>query len=141
MAFDPDGAERIDPRTRAERPIGTLLSDLAVEAGLLLRQELTLFKAELSEKFGRLGRGAAMLAAGGLIAFSGWLVLLAAAVLALEIVLPPWASALIIGGAVLLIGVVLLLIGKSQVAAKSLAPERTLRSLREDQAWLTERLR
>ena len=141
MAFDPDGDEQIDARTRAERPIGMLLSDLASEAALLIRQELALFKAEMSEKFGRAGQGTAMLAAGGLIVFSGWLVLLAAAVLALSLVLPGWASALIIGAAVLVVGVILLLVGKNRIAAKSLTPDRTLRSLREDQAWLTERLR
>ncbi len=135
--------ESDDPqvRAKAERSIGALLSDIAGETILLIRQELALLKAELHEKFGRVGQGATALGAGALIAFSGWLVLLAAAVLGLATVVPAWLAALIIGLLVLAIGAVLLLIGKRRFDARSLLPQRTLRSLREDEAWLRERLR
>jgi hypothetical protein len=68
-------------------------------------------------------------------------VLLAAAVLGLAEVLPAWLAALIVAFVVLGIGGALLLIGKNRFEAGSLTPDRTLRSLREDQAWLKERLR
>lgn len=141
MAVDPDAPEVIGPTPKADRSIATLLSDLAGETILLIRQEMALFKAELHEKFSRVGQGATALGAGALMAFSGWLVLLAAAVLGLATVLPPWAAALIIGVVAVLIGVVLLLVGKNRFEGDSLMPNRTLRSLREDEAWLKERLR
>src|SRR5256885_7922679 len=81
MAVDPDGPDVFAARPKADRSITTLLSDLASETILLIRQEMALFKAELSEKFSRIGQGAGALGAGALIAFSGWLGLLAAAVL------------------------------------------------------------
>ena len=87
MAVDPDGPDVFEARPKADRSITTLLSDLASETILLIRQEMALFKAELSEKFSRIGQGAGALGAGALIAFSGWLVLLAAAVLGLAAVL------------------------------------------------------
>ena len=65
MAVDPDEPEVIEPRVKAERSLATLLSDLASETVELFRQELALFKAELSEKLSRAGVGAAALAAGG----------------------------------------------------------------------------
>ena len=141
MAVDPDGPEVIEPRPQADRSIATLLSDLASETILLLRQELALFKAELHEKFSRFGQGATALGAAALIAFSGWLVLLAAAVLGLAEAMPAWLAALIVGLLVLAIAGALLWFGKSRLEAKSLTPSRTLRSLREDEAWLKERLR
>ncbi len=141
MAIDPDDPELYTPAPKTERSIGTLLSDIASETILLIRQEVALLKAELHEKFSRVGQGATALGAGALIAYSGWLVLLAAAVLGLATVLPAWLSALIIGVVVLAIGVLLLLLGKSRFDAQSLLPQRTLRSLREDEAWLRERLR
>jgi hypothetical protein len=55
--------------------------------------------------------------------------------------MPAWLAALIIAVLALAIGVALLLIGKSRFDAGSLVPRRTLRSLREDEAWLRERLR
>ena len=81
MAINPDDPDLFEPRAKADRSITALLSDLASETILLIRQEMALLKAELSEKFSRVGQGATALGAGALIAFSGWLVLLAAAVL------------------------------------------------------------
>lgn len=141
MAVDPDGPDVFEPRVKADRSITALLSDLASETVLLVRQELALFKAELQEKFGRIGQGATALGIGVFIALSGWGVLLAAAVLGLATVLPAWLAALIIAIIALAIGVVLILVGKSRFDTDSLMPRRSLRSLREDEAWLRERLR
>jgi hypothetical protein len=141
MAVDRDGPEVIEPRVKPERSLGTLLSDVAGETVELVRQELGLFKAELQQKLSRAGIGAALVGAGALVAYSGWLFLLLAAVYALALVVPPWAAALIIGVLVLGIGAALALIGKNRMRADALAPERTMRSLREDQAWIKERFR
>jgi hypothetical protein len=141
MAINPDDPDLFEPRAKADRSITALLSDLASETILLIRQEMALLKAELSENFNRVGQGATALGAGALIAFSGWLVLLAAAVLGLATVVPAWLAALIVALLVLAIGGALVYIGKSRFDADSLTPRRTLRSLREDEAWLRERLR
>jgi uncharacterized membrane protein YqjE len=141
MAVDPDSPDLFEPRPKADRSITTLLSDLASETILLIRQEVALMKAELSEKFSRIGQGAGALGAGALLAFSGWLVLLAAAVLGLATVVPAWIAALIVALVVLAIAGVLFFIGKNRFDADSLTPRRTLRSLREDEEWLRDRLR
>jgi hypothetical protein len=141
MAIDRDGPEVIEPQVKAERSLATLLSDVAGETVELVRQELALFKAELQEKLSTAGIGAALVGAGALIAYSGWLFLLLAAVYALALVVPAWAAALIVGALVLGIGGVLALIGKSRMRADALRPERSMRSLREDQAWIKERFR
>jgi hypothetical protein len=139
--MDGDSPEVLGVRPKTDRSIATLLSDLAGETILLLRQELALLKAELHEKFNRIGQGAGALGAGALVAFSGWLVLLAAAVLGLATVVPPWLAALIVALLVLAIGVGLLLFGKNRFDSQALTPQRSLRSLREDEAWIRERLR
>ena len=141
MPSDPDAPEVIGPAPKSERSIANLLSDLASETMLLVRQEVALLKAELHEKFGRLGQGATALGAGVLLAYSAWLVLLAAAVLGLATVLPAWLAALIIGIVVLAVSAVLLLVGKNRFDSQALVPRRTLRTLREDEEWLKERLR
>ena len=139
--MDPDAPDVLGPRPKTDRSIATLLSDLASETILLLRQELALLKAELHEKFSRVGQGATALGAGALIAFSGWLVLLAAAVLGLATVVPPWLAALIVALVVVAIGAALLLVGKNRLDAEALTPKRTMRALHEDEAWIRERLR
>jgi hypothetical protein len=126
------------PRPQSARPVTALLSDLASETGQLVQQELALFKAEMQEKLGRLGQGGGALAAGGLIAFSGWLALIAAAILGLSHVLAPWLAALIVGLVVIALGAGLLFFGKSRFDADALVPRRTLNSLREDEAWIRD---
>src|SRR5438876_6110943 len=128
------------PRAQSARPVAALLSDLASETGQLVQQELALFKAEMQEKLGRLGQGAGALAAGGLIAFSGWLALLAAAILGLSYVVAPWLAALIVGLVVIALGAGLGFYGKSRLDADALVPRRTLNSLREDEAWIRDQL-
>jgi putative superfamily III holin-X len=127
-------------RPRTERSVAGLLSDLANETGTLLRQEIALFKAEIGEKLGSAGMGAGAIAAGGLIAFSGWLALVAAAILGLSNALAPWLSALIIGIVVIALGAAALLYGKSRLNADALVPRRTLNSLREDEEWIREQI-
>jgi len=127
-------------RPRTDRPLAALLSDLANETGTLVRQEIALFKAETSEKLGRLGVGAGALAAGGLVAFSGWLALIAAAILGLAHIVAPWLAALIVGIVVIAIGAGLLIFGKSRLAADALVPRRTLNSLRQDEEWIRKQI-
>lgn len=132
--------EEASYRPRAERSLGVLFAALTDDLRRLFRLEVELFKRELAEKAGRLGRGAAAVAAGGAIAFSAWLVLLAAAVLGLSTVLRPWLAALIIGVLTLVIAGVLLLLGKRWLDAQKLVPRRSLNTLREDAAWIKERV-
>jgi len=143
MAFDPHTAEHENGnlRPKADRSIAVLLSDLASETILLVRQEIALLKAELHEKFSRVGQGATAVGVGAAFAFSGWLVLLACAVLALATVLQPWLAALIVAIVVLAIGGILLLVGKKRLDADNLVPRRTMRTLREDEEWIKERMR
>jgi hypothetical protein len=137
FAAEPDAASY---RPRPDRSLGALFAALTDDLRRLFRLEIALFKLELAEKAGRLGRGAAAVAAGSAIAFSGWLVLLAAAVLGLSIVLQPWLAALIVGVVALLVGGILLLLGKRWLNAQKLVPRRTLNTLREDAAWIKERV-
>ena len=135
--LEPDVEE---PRVRSGRPVAALLTDLAGETSTLVRQEIALFKAELSEKLTRMGVGAGALAAAGVIAFSGWLALLAAAILGLSHAVAPWLSALIIGVVVIALGAGLALFGKSRLKVNALVPRRTLNSLREDEAWIRDQV-
>lgn len=136
----PPGPDGFGYRPRSPRSVADLLADLADQTGTLIRQEIALAKAELREALGGLGRGAAAIAIGAFFALCGWLVLLATAVLALAIVLAPWLAALIVAVVMLAIGGVLVYLGKRRLERTSIVPRRTLRSLREDGAWVKEQL-
>ncbi|GIJ28038.1 hypothetical protein Vqi01_32000 [Micromonospora qiuiae] len=115
-------------------PSTTELVQRAVEqVSRLVRDELALARAELTEKGRRAGIGIGLLAGGGALAFFGLGALITAAILLLALVLPAWASALIVAVALFLVAGVLALIGKRQVSqAIPPVPQATVRSLRAD---------
>ena len=136
-------------RSRAEHSIGELLREVSHDLGALLRKEIELAKAELSDKGSRVGKNVASLAVGGAVCFAGGLALLAAVVnlvgwLIAEISSPElavWLAPLLVG--VVLAGVGYGMIGKAMTAlrSESLAPEQTTQTLQENKEWLKEKIR
>ena len=116
-----------------------LLRRLVDELTTLLRQELALATAEISRSMRVMLTGAASVAVGGAVLYTGCLALLAAAVLGLATVLRPWLAALIIGAAVTVIGIVLVLTGIRSLDPSTLKPSRTAESLRRDKDVITRR--
>lgn len=124
--------------THEERPLNELFGDLMQEVKLLLRQEMQLLKIEMSHKVSQAGKDVALLAIGGALAYAGLLVLLAAATLALALVIPGWASALIVGLIVVGAGYVLFQKGMSDLKKFNPAPQQTIDSLKETKIWTTQ---
>ncbi|MCA1599763.1 MAG: phage holin family protein, partial [Chloroflexi bacterium] len=73
-----------------ERSLGELFGDLAGQTGLLVREEVALAKAELTQNATRAGKEIGVLVIGGAVAYAGLLALLAAAILGLATALPAW---------------------------------------------------
>ena len=144
MTANDDDFRQQGARANGRRPLAGLFSDLWRETTTLVQDEVALAKADLSDKVAQAGRGVGAVAAGGAVLFAGFLVLLFAAVGALEMVLPPeqapWLAPLIVGAVVTLIGAVALSSGKKKLQAENLKPARTLDSLRRDRDFAKEHL-
>lgn len=122
-----------DPVTEAQEPLGAIVHRLTEQVPELIRSEMRLAQAEMAQKGKRAGIGLGMFSAAGLLAFFGLALLLTTAVLALALVLPPWASVLIVAGAVLAIAAIAGLVGKNKVqSATPPKPERTMVNVKED---------
>ncbi len=117
--------------------VSDLFRELMTELKVLLQQELQLFKLEISHKASQAGKDVAFIAIGGGIAYAGLLVILAAAVLGLALIIPGWASALIVGVAVMGAGYVLIHKGLSDLKTMKATPEQTIASLKETKQWTT----
>ena len=116
-----------------------LIGDLYRGTSNLLRLEIALAKTELSQKASRVGKNVGFLAAGGLIAYAGFLALLGTIVAILAALgLPVWLSALIVSVIVLAVGGFLIYKGLKTLQQEQIAPQRTLDTLREDQEWLKD---
>lgn len=118
------------------RSLMSLFSDLLRETSSLVRNEAELAKVEISDKVSQVSNGLAELAIGGLIVFAGFIVTLIAIANGLAHILPPeqadWLAPLIVGVVVMVLGFVALMRGRRNVKPDSLAPERTMESLRRD---------
>ncbi len=127
---------------RDERSLGQLFGDLTRQMTTLIRQEIDLARTEMTTKAGAAGRDAAMVGVGGALLYAGLLGLMATIVLGLiQAGLDPWLAALIVAVVVAVVGGVLVQRGRSGLANASLAPERTVESVKEDADWAKERMR
>lgn len=123
-----EGHEKAPGGARAG-PLALSLQRLMRDMGKLWQQELQLLRVELREKSERAARGMVLLALGSALLGGGIALLLASAVLALALWLPPWLAALVLGGAVLASGLAGLWMARAQLAPAGLQPHRSLRSL------------
>lgn len=117
----------------ADKPLGELVQDLSRQTSTLIRQEMRLAQAELTEKGRHAGKGAGMFGGAGLVALYGVGALVAAAILGLATVLEPWIAAAAIGVLLLVIAGILALTGKKEIDEMGPPkPEQTLESVQRD---------
>src|SRR3712207_4660756 len=102
-------------RPAAEPSTSELVQRASEQISRLVRDELTLAKAELTEKGKHAGIGVGLFGGGGVLALYGLGVLIATAILALDIVMPAWLAALIVGVVLFAAAGILALVGKKQV--------------------------
>jgi len=123
-----------------ERSLGDLFAELSEETSTLIRQELQLAKAEMSQKVSQASRNVAFLAIGGLVAYVAFLALTAALIMALAELMAGWLAALLVGLVMGLIGYFLIQKGLSELKQMTPVPERTVATIKEDVEWLKQEM-
>ncbi|MDI6101459.1 phage holin family protein [Actinoplanes sp. NEAU-A12] len=112
----------VPARPLAEKSTAELVQRASEQLSRLVRDELTLAKAELAEKGKRAGIGAGLFGGAGVLAMYGVGAAIATGVIALDLVLPLWLAALIVTVVLFAIAGVLALLGKKQVT-RAVPPE------------------
>lgn len=128
-------------RTTSNRSTPDVLRAIAADTGTLVRKELELARQELTEAMTVKAKGAAALAAGGVIALIGIAFLGVTIGQALYLVVVPWLAWLLTGVAFLLLGGVVALVGRRVVMSRSVVPGETVRTVQEDVTWARTQLR
>ena len=122
-----------------DRSFKELFGDLTNSVSTLFRKEIELVRAEASEKVGQAAFAVGSIAGGAVLALAALIILLQALVIALtELGLAPALSALIVGGVVAIIAFILIYKGMNDLKGSSLAPTRTVDSLRRDAHMIKE---
>jgi uncharacterized membrane protein YqjE len=121
-----------------EQGIGDLVKELSSQVSTLVRQEVELAKAEVSEKGKKAGVGAGMFGGAGVAALLMLGSLTAFVILVLQIFLPEWAAALIVTVVWGAVAGVLALQGRQKMQEMGKpVPEQTIETVKEDIQWAT----
>jgi len=121
-----------DPR---ERGIGELVKELASQTSTLVRQEIKLAQAEVTQKGKIAGKGAGMLAGAAVTALLGLGAFTALLIIALDSFLPLWLAALIVTLLWLVVAAALGMSGKNALQASTPPAPQTAETVKEDLEW------
>jgi hypothetical protein len=123
-----------------ERSALTILKSIVEDVGMLVRMELRLAQQEIVAALVARGVGVGALAAAGVMALIGVIFLALAAAAALDLVMPGWASRLVIALAFLAVAGAGALFARGRIKAVPMVPEETKRTIKEDVEWAKAQL-
>jgi hypothetical protein len=127
------------PSDPSDRSVGELVRSLSEDLTTLVRDELRLAQAEVSDKAKKAGVGIGAFGGAGVVALYGLGVLIAAAVLGLAAVVSPWLAALIVAVVLFVVAGVAALVGKKKLSqAAPPVPSRAVASVKTDVAEIKE---
>ncbi|HZK35520.1 MAG TPA: phage holin family protein [Aeromicrobium sp.] len=112
--------------------VGQLMIQLSDQTSRLIRDEMQLARVELKSTVKQVGLGAGLFSAAGLLALFGVATLIATAIIALALILPLWASSLIVTAVLLITAGIAAMVGKNHLKQASPTPERTVENVQRD---------
>jgi|GraSoiStandDraft_26_1057304.scaffolds.fasta_scaffold188545_2 Flp pilus assembly protein TadB len=120
----------------SSRSVADVLQDIVANVQTIIRSEVRLAKAEVTEEVIKAGRAAGMMA-GGLVAawFTAWFLLLAI-LFALATIMPMWGAALLLFVIMGILTAILLSAGKKRLKAVHPTPEKTIETMKENVEWV-----
>jgi uncharacterized membrane protein YqjE len=122
--------------TGAERSLPEVFQDIVGNVQEILRSEVRLATAELKHEGGTAARAAVMLLVGVILAIYALGFLLLALVYGLATLFASWwIGAVIVGGGLAVIALAFLGIGRGRMRSVRPAPERTIRTVKENLSW------
>lgn len=117
------------------RSIADVLEDILGNVQTIIRSEVRLAKAEVTEEATKAGRAAGMMAGGAVAGlFTIWLLLLTI-FFALATAMPMWGAALLLFVLMAVVTAVLLVAGKKRFQTVHAKPEKTIESVKENVQW------
>jgi hypothetical protein len=125
-----------------ERTIPELMKQLSEETSTLVRQEIALARAELTQKARGGAFGVGALGAAGLLGLYGLAALSVCVLAALALAMPVWAAALIVTATYSTGSVAVAHAGRRRLrTAMPPTPEATVETVKEDVRWAKTRWR
>ena len=118
-----------------DRGIGELVKDLASQTSTLVRQEIQLAQAEVTQKGKLAGKGAGMLAGAAVFGLLALGALSAALIALLDTFMATWVAALIVMVLWLIVAFVLAKAGQKSLQQATPPAPQTVETVKEDIEW------
>jgi hypothetical protein len=128
-------AVETDSSRLREQSTGDLLKQLSHETSTLVRQEMELARAELTQKGKQAGKGAGMVGGAGVTGHMALFALTLTAIFALDTFMKGWLAALIVTLAWGAVAATLALIGKNRIQEATPPAPQTVETVKEDVRW------
>jgi len=117
-----------------ERPVTEVFKDIIGNVQEMVRSEVRLARAEMSQEVAKTARAGAMLAAGAVLGAIAGVFLLVCLAQLLGLVMPSWAATLLVAVVVGIAGFVLISSGKSRLRVPT--PDKTIENVKENVEWM-----
>ena len=118
-----------------DRGIGELIQDLASQTSTLVRQEIQLAQAEVTQKGKTAGKGAGMLAAAGVFGLLSLIALTFALIWLLDKAMDAWIAAVIVMALWAVVAAVLAKAGQKALQDATPPAPQTVETVKEDIQW------
>ena len=122
-----------------DRSVGELMKQLSAETSTLIKQEMALARAELTEQGKRAGAGAGMLGGAGVAGLLTLGALTATLIALLDTAMATWLAALIVTVVWAAIAAVLALQGRNKIKEATPPAPQTVETVKEDVRWAKTR--
>lgn len=123
-------------KEKEEKSLTALFAELSQEMRRLFRDEIALFKSEMSHKISRGMKDISYLVIGGAVLYGGFLAVVASVIFLLGIAISLWLSALLVGIVVMGTGYYLVNRGLNDLKRADFTPRETMSTLKGDKEWL-----
>ena len=115
------------PPESNDRTIGQLVADATHDVQAIVRSEIALAKAEVTDGAKVIGKGAGMLAGAAFVGLLGLIFLFHTLARVIAVWLPVWAGYLIVTVFMFVVAAVLALLGRKALQSAKPTPERAIR--------------
>lgn len=143
MSLPGDQPDQVNDRPTeqpTDRPLSAIVGDATRDISTLVRKEIELAKVELSREVGKAAAAGGLFGAAGVLGVVAFLFLSASLGLGLwQLGLYGWAAALIVALLYLAIAGIMALVGRRSLKSFKPAPERTIKTIKEDVEWARNR--
>jgi uncharacterized membrane protein YqjE len=118
----------------------TLVRQLVDDTSRLFRQELRLAQREVTDNIEKAQSKIVLMLVGLLLAFCAVLILLQGIVMALATAMEPWAASVLVAAITGVAALILVKSGQNALKTQPIAPQRTMRQVKQDKELVMEKV-